>query len=123
MIYNKIKAIAKSKKISIDSLSEQIGMTRNGFDYMCRENSMKMDTLDKICEVLGVTHSELFSDAKLSTNSGTNIQVNNGSSGLNYNKVSINECVEKVASLQKQIELMEENLRMKDQIIKLLESK
>lgn len=52
MNYSKLKQAIKSKKISINSLSEQIGMSRNGFDSMIENKSMKVDVLESICAIL-----------------------------------------------------------------------
>jgi DNA-binding Xre family transcriptional regulator len=54
MNYSKLKQAIKSKKISINSLSEQIGMSRNGFDSMIENKSMKVDILESICAILKV---------------------------------------------------------------------
>lgn len=61
-IANRIKAIAKEKGIKMETIYSSIGMTNAGFYRMLKNNSMKIDTVGKIAEVLGVSVLYLLQD-------------------------------------------------------------
>lgn len=123
MNYSALKNVIKDKNFTLEQVAVGIGMSQRGFIAAMQNDSLRIRDLESIAKFLDVPLPSLLEGSKQSTVSGTNIQVNNGNNGLNYNKVSINECIEKVASLQKQIDLLQDNLKMKDKIIELLESK
>ncbi len=56
----KIKDIAERKKISIRELAERVGLKENQIHVMCRTNSTKIDTLEKIAIELGVSVACFF---------------------------------------------------------------
>lgn len=58
----KIKDIAEKKKISIRELADRVGLKENQIHVMCRTNSTKIDTLEKIANELGVSVSCFFDD-------------------------------------------------------------
>ena len=58
--YNKIKNLAASKRIPIKELARLCDLSEQGFHYMLKKQSMRVDTLERICETLGVTPMELF---------------------------------------------------------------
>ncbi len=58
----KIKDIAERKKISIRELAERVGLKENQIHVMCRTNSTKIDTLEKIAIELGVSVACFFDD-------------------------------------------------------------
>ncbi len=58
--YNKIKNIAASKRIPIKELARLCDLSEQGFHYMLKKQSMRVDTLERICITLGVTPMELF---------------------------------------------------------------
>lgn len=58
----KIKEIAEKKKISIRELADRVGLKENQIHVMCRTNSTKIDTLEKIANELGVSVSYFFDD-------------------------------------------------------------
>jgi transcriptional regulator with XRE-family HTH domain len=64
LIYNKIELLRKKKKISKTEFYEAIGMSNNGFLQMVENNSMKITTLQKIADVLGVPVSIFFEDGE-----------------------------------------------------------
>lgn len=63
-IYKKIRDRAKEKGISIKDLCRKIEMSEGGFYTTEKNNSLKIDTLLKIAEVLGVTHTYFFSESE-----------------------------------------------------------
>lgn len=61
----KIKNIAEKKKISIRELADRVGLKENQIHVMCRTNSTKIDTLEKIANELGVSVSCFFDDVTI----------------------------------------------------------
>lgn len=61
----KIKDFAEKKKISIRELAEKVGLKENQIHVMCRTNSTKIDTLEKIAYALGVSVSCFFDDISI----------------------------------------------------------
>jgi DNA-binding Xre family transcriptional regulator len=58
--YNKIKSLAAGKRIPIKELARLCGLSEQGFHYMLKKQSMRVDTFEKICEALDVNPVELF---------------------------------------------------------------
>ncbi len=58
--YNKIKNLAAGKRIPIKELARLCGLSEQGFHYMLKKQSMRVDTMEKICDTLGITPSDLF---------------------------------------------------------------
>jgi len=65
MNYEKIKDLCYEIKITIPQLSKKIGMS-NSFYTTMKSGSLKVETLEKISEVLGV-HISVFFDKPSST--------------------------------------------------------
>jgi DNA-binding Xre family transcriptional regulator len=61
--YNKIKNFAAAKRIPIKELAKRCDLSEQGFHYMLKKQTMRVDTLEKICETLGVSMYELFEDS------------------------------------------------------------
>jgi transcriptional regulator with XRE-family HTH domain len=59
-IYDKIEELRKEKKIPKMDFYERIDMTSKGYTLMVENNSIKVATLQKIAEVLGVPVSTFF---------------------------------------------------------------
>jgi len=59
---SKIKLLAKNKNMPIKELSKKITITQPGFYTSFRNNSLKVNTLLKISEVLDVDINYFFSD-------------------------------------------------------------
>jgi len=60
MDYNKIKCLAEKRGISIAELCRRIGISDVGFYQMIPKNRMKINTLEKIADVLGVNPGYFF---------------------------------------------------------------
>ena len=58
--YNKIKNLAAAKRIPIKELARLCGLSEQGFHYMLKKQSMRVDTMEKICEALGISPFDLF---------------------------------------------------------------
>nr|DAJ56414.1 MAG TPA: Helix-turn-helix XRE-family like protein [Caudoviricetes sp.]DAR28695.1 MAG TPA: Helix-turn-helix XRE-family like protein [Herelleviridae sp.] len=57
----RIREIMLGKGISVNEMSEKLGITRQSF-YSIVNGNPTMSTLTKIAEILGVTVKELFKD-------------------------------------------------------------
>ncbi|MCL1868423.1 MAG: helix-turn-helix domain-containing protein [Paludibacter sp.] len=58
----KIKILAKERNIFIRALANAVGITEQGLQLLIRENSTKIDTLEKIASVLNVPISVFFDE-------------------------------------------------------------
>ena len=65
--YNKIKNLAAAKRIPIKELARRCDLSEQGFHYMLKKQTMRVDTLERICATLEITMVDLFSDAPVST--------------------------------------------------------
>jgi len=121
---DKIKKIAESKKISISKLISEIDMTESGFYAMLRNDSMKIKTLQKIADVLGVSVSYFFSELN-------HAEVHQNETSGNSDKKQ-DSLVEKTVVihdtnsietefLKREIDNLRELIRMKDKYIEIIE--
>ena len=62
MQYTKIEELAKSKGLTLGGLAEKIGVTRAGFYRTLEQKTMKVETLEKIAQVLDVPVCDFFAD-------------------------------------------------------------
>ena len=62
MNLGKIKEIAKSQGKTLASVAEAVGLTAPGLDYIIKENSTKVETLQKIARHLGVSIMEFIEE-------------------------------------------------------------
>lgn len=65
--YNKLKAIAMKKNIQLKQLAKAVGVSESGIHYMIRNNTMKMNVLQKIMDILNVTIYELMAGERKKT--------------------------------------------------------
>lgn len=63
----RIREIILEKGISVNEMSEKLGITRQSF-YSIVNGNPTMSTLTKIAKILGVTVKELFKDENISDN-------------------------------------------------------
>lgn len=118
---NKIKSLAKLRKISIADLAVEIGMSVTGFYEALANNTLKITTLEKIGQSLGVPITYFFKEEEEGFNANES-QVNYGKS-IDGNitqsiiKSSEQECYKKLTAAEKEIR------KLQDKIIQLLEKK
>jgi DNA-binding Xre family transcriptional regulator len=60
--YNKIKNLAAAKRIPIKELARRCDLSEQGFHYMLKKQTMRVDTLERICDTLEITMVDLFDD-------------------------------------------------------------
>lgn len=58
--YNKITELTENKRLSIPQLAQKIGMSKRGLYMGIKENSLRIDTLEKIAEALEVPVTVFF---------------------------------------------------------------
>lgn len=110
----RIKTLAESRKISVRELAERVGVKENQIHVMCRTNSTKIDTLERIAQILGVPISYFFDEPKELRQAGRdyvergNIEHNGGATDDDFR--------ERIAELKSQ-------LADKERIIKMMEEK
>lgn len=63
-----IKELAAKKNITLDQLSKNLGITPQALSKIMRENSTKIDTLERIASELGVSPSVFFETESLRGN-------------------------------------------------------
>lgn len=108
-----IKDIAERKSMSIRELAERVGIKENQIHVMCRTNSTKIDTLEKIAKVLEVPISEFFDNAPAISVPGNHNQVNGHGAHGNING---NDAV-----LAERVKALEALLAEKERLIKVYE--
>lgn len=59
-LYDKIKILSKTQNLKIRDLAEKVDMTEAGFYKSFKNNSLKVETLQKIADVLAVDIREFF---------------------------------------------------------------
>lgn len=64
VLIQNIKETAKDFDIPLKVLAEKIGMTEQGLHGMFRKKSIKLETIEKIADVLNVSVSDLFDEGE-----------------------------------------------------------
>jgi len=62
MNYDKIKILAKKQKVKVKELAKTVDISEVGLYQMIRNQSMKVETLEKISEALSVSPVIFFDD-------------------------------------------------------------
>lgn len=119
MNYSKIKTLLEKRKITIQKLCDEVGISTVGFHNIYNNKSIKVQTLEKIADVLQVPIKYFFedetSDNPFFVNESTVTYGDN-------NKILINKNNE-IKELKNENELLKNALKDKEKIIKLLEKK
>ena len=109
MNYNELRLIAESKRIEIQELASEIGMTSNGLREAIRKDTIQLKKLRQLCEILRI-HPSMFFDVQ------KGVYLNNVNAQLgNNNKMAID-------NKDREIESLKEQLEDKKVIIKMLQS-
>ena len=124
MNYERIKVLSEKKSIALKDIAYKIGVTEAGFHKMLTNKTMKIETLEKISEILEVPVSYFFDEGTLSiVQTGS---VSNCVNGVNHGTVhfsSIKEAEKEVEYLKKENEHLKNQLKDKDKLISYLEKK
>ena len=114
----KIKEIARSKKISLRSLAEDVGISEQGLQKLIRTNTAKIETIELIAKRLEVPVGVFFDDPKSNVGHSTTGDF----SPINGN-ITIEECRSELEIAKVKIAFLEKSLEDKERIIELLSSK
>ena len=120
---SKIKYLAEKRGISIRELAERVGLGENRIHVMCRTNSTKIDTLEKIAKELCVPVSIFFDDdTQVTEIKSTSIHTEGDYSPASESgAVCVNAGSASEADLREQIAQLKSQLADKERIIQLLE--
>jgi DNA-binding Xre family transcriptional regulator len=126
----KIKKILIEKGVSAKELVAKIGMTENGFAYSIKNKTLKLNTLEKIAEVLGVPISSFFveDNSNKGKDSDSNSVYQKSKNGNNISsigdvKINVSDFKHEVEKLEIKIEFLERELKLKDDMIEMLKGK
>jgi len=113
----KIKILAREKKISIRALANELGMTEQGLQLLIRENSTKIDTLERIASILDVPVGVFFDEENKNRNINSHNRISGGKNIVgNGNKMTDDN----LQYLQKQIAKKDELIdKLSNRIIEL----
>lgn len=100
--YSRITLLIRSKNLSENKFAESIGMSGNGFRSMMNNQTLKIEVLEKICEVYSLPITHFFENSNLLKEPDPK-----------YGK-QCKECLKKDGK----IELLTEQLKQRDDYIK-----
>ncbi len=107
-----IKSLAKERKITLRSLSNQVGITEQGIQKLMRDNSTNIQTLEKIASILGVSPAVFFDETPTSVNA------------MGDNSIAISGSGNEIAVQQQLLDMLaEKDTRIKELTDKLLDMK
>lgn len=111
MTYNELVEISKAKKITVKELTEAIGMSRQGLQAAMDKGTISLNTMKAICEAVRISPAYFFDAGTFGTviNAGGHVQSGNN------NRME-------VESRDREIELLREQLKDKEEIINLLKA-
>lgn len=131
----RIKEIAEQKKITLDNLAEQVGISVQAIHLMVRKNSTKIETIERIAKALNVSVLEFFTDdirnvanaqgaGSAATNSGNINIVNEGVQASQPSDTAERKPQDDdVRVLRERIRGLEAQLKLKDEMIELLKQR
>jgi transcriptional regulator with XRE-family HTH domain len=65
MNFSKLETLRKLKKLTYEELAEMIGMSKNGLNVAINNKDLKISTLEKLANVLGVKPGVFFEDSPI----------------------------------------------------------
>lgn len=112
MNYSDISELCKTKNIKIKDILSFIGYSRGGLEFALNNETIELRKLKLLCDYMRISPANFFDTGTFGVmiNAGGNVQSGNN------NRMSIE-------SKDREIELLKEQIRLKDEIINLLKSK
>jgi len=110
MNYSELKEIAKSKNILIKDLATAINITRQGLQKVMDNGTIELNKVKEICIVLKISPLMFFDTINTGVYINGNNQIGNG------NKLSIE-------NKDREIQLLKDRLKDKDELISMLRDK
>jgi len=123
MNYSKIKFLANEKKITLKQICANVEITEQGLQRMFLNNSMKIETMEKIAKVLQVPASYFFEDDNKEVSKKINAGDNNVISIGNKNNNNSNAETKDLAVCRKEVEYLKQQVKDKEDIIQLMRNK
>ena len=77
-----IKTIATQRGIPLNELAERVGMTAQSLSKIMREGSTKIETLERIASILGVSPSIFFEGSPVDCNNANTLETDKGQDAL-----------------------------------------
>lgn len=114
----KIKDIAEMQGISIRALADAIGVKENQIHVMVRTNSTKIETLEKIANILHVPIAVFFNehvDEKMQTQIGDGLQM--GGSGVQQQGCIKQEEHDELIRMREENKFLKQFIKDKDERI------
>lgn len=99
-----IRKLCKEKRISMINFSQQIGLTRVGLYAIFKRKDINTELLQKISIALKIPMSYWFEDDK-------------EKKFEKFYYMDSDECGAKLSKAEKELQLLEEQIKMKDQLI------
>jgi DNA-binding Xre family transcriptional regulator len=110
MNYSDLKILIDSKKIDVYSLSNEIGMTYDGFRLSIKNETIQLHKLKKLCEVLKINPMLFFENMQ-------GMFIDDGTTKINSTERKLLE------SKENEIQYLKQRVSDKDEIIGMLRDK
>ena len=123
MINNKITELRKKLKITEKELAEKVGMSLTGFRQAMAKDDFKVSTLTILAKILKAPVSYFFDETGRNVVSDNKVIYANTNGDNNNINLQLHDCVHKVRLLEVENEGLKNEIKSKDKIIKLLETK
>ncbi len=65
MDYDKLISVVKSNELGVSGLFKKLNISRGNFYYSMENKTLKVETLEKICEALGVNIVQFFPNSEI----------------------------------------------------------
>lgn len=102
---NKIRMLGKRMNLTQDALVKKIGITKSTYHNLLKSGDFRISHLEKMAEIFEVDICEFFK------NDDNNYSIKTKGSTVNEDSVDYGKN-EKIASLEKEIELQEEIIKL-----------
>jgi transcriptional regulator with XRE-family HTH domain len=125
--YNKLDKLRKIQKMSIEELANKIDVSENGLSIALRNKNLKLTTLEKISEVLGVSPAIFFTNNEKENPNPNDPDFFYNKSGVQTIGSGNNVTMPDILRLQQQVEELTKDknhlleiLQVKDELIQAL---
>lgn len=121
MNYSKLKGLIESNNFTIRKFCAKVGITESGYYRMIENRSMKIDTLEKMSEILQVPLSVFFEEGTAAPGANQTItgghSINQGNISNSKIEINLEKCIDQVHHLEEQVLSLKQVVSLKDEII------
>lgn len=110
MNYNDLKKLIDAKNIDVYSLSNEIGMSYDGFRLSIKKETIQLQKLKLLCEILKINPMQFFDNME-------GMVIDNGTSKINNTERKL------IESKDREIEMLKQRISDKNEIIDMLKEK